>query len=579
MMIKRSMCMALSLALAACQADPTVDEDMQQALKDREPHPSVPAPPAPPPEVNQALLPPLTNQPIAPVARDNRFDIAVKDAAAPDFFMGLVEGSSYNMMVEPGVSGKITLTLKNVTVPEVMEAVRNVYGYEYSYHDGIFEVMPNGLVTRVFPINYLNLKRLGTSRTRVNSGQLTESGNGSSGGGGNSGSNNNNTGNNGGGTVEQMPSTEISTDTDADLWKELQTTLHTLVGEGEGRQVIASPQTGMVIVKASVRELAIVDDFLTRAQLSLQRQVVLEAKILEVTLSDGFQSGINWSRLGSMSGHPLGVGMSNVPLAPDPSASTTNAVTGAIIPQPILPSIPGKFATATTTAASALGGVFAGAYTGTNFDGVIELLQTQGSVQVLSSPRVSTVNNQKAVIKVGSDEFFVTSVSTTTNSTSSGTTSTPNVTLTPFFSGIALDVTPQISEEGDITLHVHPSVNKVVDQEKQFKVFNQDFELPLAFSTSRETDSIVRAKNGQVVVIGGLMQNNAQDTQAGVPGLSKIPLLGYLFKQKQNSTSKTELVILLRPVVPDDGGWDEQVRAIRSRFDELHSPMPEKLLP
>jgi MSHA biogenesis protein MshL len=576
MMIRRSACVALSVLIAACQAQPTVGDDMRAALKEGQP-PSASAPPAPPPEVSQALLPPLKSQPTAPAVRDNRFDIAVKDAAAQDFFMGLVEGSPYNMMVEPGVSGKITLTLKNVTVPEVMEAVRNVYGYEYTYHDGIFEVMPNGLTTRVFPINYLNLKRLGTSRTRVNSGQLTEGANGTSGSSGSSGSNSNNPGGNGGSTVEQMPSTEISTDTDADLWKELQATLHTLVGEGEGRQVIASPQTGMVIVKASARELAIVDDFLSRAQLSLQRQVILEAKILEVTLSDGFQSGINWSRLGSMSGRPLGVGISGVPLTSDPTASTVNSATGAVVPQPILPSNPVKFATA--AASSALGGVFAGAYAGTNFDGVIELLQTQGSVQVLSSPRVSTVNNQKAVIKVGSDEFFVTSISTTNNSTSTGTTSTPNITLTPFFSGIALDVTPQISEEGDITLHVHPSVNKVVDQEKQFKVFNQDFQVPLALSTSRETDSIVRAKNGQVVVIGGLMQNNADNQQAGVPGLSKIPLLGYLFKQKQKSTSKTELVILLRPIVPDDGTWADQMHAIQAQFDELHPPLHEKLLP
>ncbi len=576
MMIKsRSRCVALTLLLTACQAQPPVSDDIHGTLKESEQAQakSAPASAPPPAAVNEALLPPLNNNPSStPTTHEIRFDIAVKDASAADFFMGLVEGSSYNMMVEPGVTGKITLTLKNVTVPEVMEAVRNVYGYEYTYRNGIFEVMPGGLGTRVFAINYLNLKRLGTSRSRVNSGQLVENGNNTNGN-----SNSGNANNNSGGNVEQIPSTEISTDTDADLWKELQATLHTLVGEGDGRQVITSPQTGLVVVKAPARELAMVEDFLTRAQLSLQRQVILEAKILEVTLSDGFQSGINWSRLGSVSGHPLNVGISGVPLTTDPAAATVNSATNAIIPQPILPTNPLKFATA--TAANALGGVFTGAYTGSNFDGVIELLQTQGSVQVLSSPRVSTVNNQKAVIKVGSDEFFVTAISSTNTSNGTSTISTPNVTLTPFFSGIALDVTPQISEQGDITLHVHPSVNKVVDQEKQFTVFNQNFQLPLALSTSRETDSIVRAKNGQVVVIGGLMQNNAQDNQSGTPGLSKIPILGYLFKQKQNSSSKSELVILLRPVVPDDGTWEEQVRGIRSRFDDLRPPLRDKFLP
>jgi MSHA biogenesis protein MshL len=549
----RSLFSVLVLLLAACQANPPVTQDIDKAVRE----PAAPAaimPVTPPPAVNEALLP--TTSKLASAPRENRFDISVKDASAVDFFMGLVEGSSYNMLVQPGVDGKITLSLKNVSVPEVMEAVRNVYGYDYTYRNGIFEVMPGGMATRFFPIDYLNLKRIGMSRSRVNSGQLADS---NSGNNGNSNSNNN-TGNNSS-TITQIPSTEISTDTEADLWAELQAALRGLVGESEGRQVIVSPQTGMVIVRAPSRELAAVDDFLKRAQLSLDRQVILEAKVIEVTLNDGFQSGINWSKLGSINGNPFNVGMSGSPLL---GGST--------------PSVP--FNTIIPTDANPLGGVFTGTYTSANFDGAIELLKTQGSVQVLSSPRVSTVNNQKAVIKVGSDEFFVTAISSNSNTNSSGnTTNTPNVTLTPFFSGIALDVTPQISEQGEITLHVHPSVSKVVDQQKKLKVFDQDFELPLALSTSRETDTIVRAKNGQVVVIGGLMQNTDNDSQAGAPGLSDVPVIGYLFKQKRKTTTKSELVILLRPVVPTDAQWEEQVAKARSRLDEMHPPLNQKVLP
>lgn len=559
-----------TLLLAACQANPPVTQDIDKAV--REPSTPTAAPVAPPPAVNEALLP--ANKPLPALRdsrlQDSRFDISVKDANAQDFFMGLVQDSPYNMLVQPGVDGKITMSLRNVTVPDVMEAVRNVYGYDYNYRNGIFEVMPGGLATRFFPIDYLNLKRVGMSRARVNSGQLAES---NSGQGGSSASNN--TGGNNASNVTQVPSTEINTNTEADLWLELQTALRALVGEGEGRQVIASPQTGMVIVRAPSRELAAVQDFLKRAQLSLDRQVILEAKIIEVTLSDGFQSGINWSKLGSIHGNPFNVGMSSVPLNQDPTAALSNGVQ---LPQAILPNIPSQFSSATD--ANPLGGVFAGTYTSTNFDGAIELLKTQGSVQVLSSPRVSTVNNQKAVIKVGSDEFFVTAISSnsTTNS-AGGTSNTPNVTLTPFFSGIALDVTPQISEHGEITLHVHPSVSQVVDQQKKLKVFNQDFELPLALSTSRETDTIVRAKNGQVVVIGGLMQNKDSDNQAGAPGLSDVPVLGYLFKQKRKSTTKSELVILLRPVVPNDEIWEEQVSKARSRLDDMHPPLEQKAMP
>lgn len=542
-----------ALLFAACQANPPVTQDIDKSM--RESSTPVAAPVTPPSAVNEALLPPA-NKPL-PALHENRFDISVKDASAQDFFMGLVQDSPYNMLVQPGVDGKITLSLKNVSVPEVMEAVRNVYGYDYTYRSGIFEVMPGGLATRFFPIDYINLKRIGQSRVRVNSGQLAQSGN--SNGGGNGSNSSSNTGNSGS-NVSQIPSTEINTDTEANLWLELQTALRAMVGEGEGRQVIVSPQTGMVIVRAPSRELGAVDDFLKRAQLSLDRQVILEAKIIEVTLSDGFQSGINWSKLGSLHGNPLNVGISGASLG------------GAT------PAIP--FGAITPTDANPLGGVFSGTYSSANFDGAIELLKTQGTVQVLSSPRVSTVNNQKAVIKVGSDEFFVTAISSnsTTNS-AGGTSNTPNVTLTPFFSGIALDVTPQISEQGQITLHVHPSVSQVVDQQKKLKVFDQDFELPLALSTSRETDTIVRARNGQVVVIGGLMQNKDNDDEAGAPGLSKIPVLGYLFKQKRNSTTKSELVILLRPIVPNDEIWEEQVSKARTRLDDLHPPLDTKVVP
>lgn len=545
----------MSLLLAACQVNPPVTEDIDKAL--REPSTPSAVPVAPPPAVNAALLPSETNN--SPAARNShfdisRFDISVKDADATDFFMGLVEGTTYNMLVQPGVDGKITMSLKNVSVPEVMEAVRNVYGYDYYYRNGIFEVMPGGMATRFYPIDYLNLKRVGMSRARVNSGQLAESDNG----GGSSGSSNSNGTNSS--NVTQIPSTEINTNTEADLWTELQTSLRILVGEGDGKQVVVSPQTGMVVVRAPSRELSAVDDFLKRAQLSLERQVILEAKIIEVTLDDGFQSGINWSKLGTINGNPFNVGISGTSIG----GVTPTSPLGVIAP----------------TASNPLGGVFAGTYTSTNFDGAIELLKTQGSVQVLSSPRVSTVNNQKAVIKVGSDEFFVTAISSNSNTNSSGnTTNTPNVTLTPFFSGIALDVTPQISEQGQITLHVHPSVTQVTDQQKQLTVFDQQFELPLAYSTSRETDTIVRAKNGQVVVIGGLMQNKDDDREAGAPGLSNIPVLGYLFKQKRKATSKSELVILLRPIVPDDAQWEEQVNKARLRMDDMHPPLKQSIQP
>jgi MSHA biogenesis protein MshL len=197
------------------------------------------------------------------------------------------------------------------------------------------------------------------------------------------------------------------------------------------------------------------------------------------------------------------------------------------------------------------------------------LLETQGSVQVLSSPRISTVNNQKALIKVGQDEFFVTEISNDTTTSSGGTTTNPEVELTPFFSGISLDVTPQISENEDIILHIHPSISEVEDQSKVIAVGDQVFQLPLALSTIRETDSVVYARSGQVVVLGGLMQNRSADSNSGTPLLGKLPVLGHLFAQQRNQTVKSELVILLRPVIMGPNGLPESTERSRERFDKF----------
>lgn len=173
------------------------------------------------------------------------------------------------------------------------------------------------------------------------------------------------------------------------------------------------------------------------------------------------------------------------------------------------------------------------------------------------------------MIKVGSDEFFVTDISSDTN-TGTTTTSSTDITLTPFFSGIALDVTPQIDEYGNITLHIHPTVSEVVDQNKKINAFGVEQSIPVAFSTVRETDSVVHARSGQLVVIGGLMQDNTTKEEAGVPILSKLPGVGALFRHTRSSSKKSELVILLRPqVINNSSDWTSQVDESRERINKM----------
>jgi MSHA biogenesis protein MshL len=504
---------------------------IERALEDARAQVEPPAA-APPESVQNALLPPLG---LGEDSGLSRFDVSVKDMSAREFLLSLVADSPTNLTMDANLTGTVTLTLKGVTIEDVLSALRDVYGYSWERRPYGYHIGASGLQTRIFQLNYLDLKRTGSSQTRVSSGQVSER------------PNRNSVSSTQSSTVTDEASTRgsvsgsmVRTDSEQDFWKEIDQGLVAIVGNAEGRNVVTNPASGVVVVHALPEELREVEHFLTQAENSLNRQVILEAKILEVSLDDGFQSGINWAQVMNQAiiaqtggGSLLSDGVSEIAGA----AGNLNPAIGT------LPS---------GTASSAFGGAFTGALNFHDFTAFIELLETQGKVRTLSSPRISTINNQKAVIKVGTDEFFVTDISTTTV-TSTTTTITPTVTLTPFFSGIALDVTPQISEAGDIVLHIHPSISQVNDQLKTISLGTGNADtnsltLPLARSTIRESDSVVRAHSGQVIVLGGLMQDREVSNQAGTPWFDRIPLAGWLFRQQKDVGSRTELVILLRAV-------------------------------
>ncbi|BBB31515.1 MSHA biogenesis protein MshL [Neptunomonas japonica JAMM 1380] len=476
-------------------------------------------------------LAPLRLDDLAKV-EEERFDVSAQQLSARTFFMGLVEGSPYNMIVHEGISGDISLQLKDVTVAEVMKAVRDVYGYEYKRMGNLYQVLPAVLETQIYQVNYLDVQRDGQSQTSVSAGSVSNAGSSSSGGNSSSSDNDSSSSDSGKGA---LVGTHISTRSKTDFWGGLQTTLLTIIDSDKGQKVVVTPQAGVVVVRAFPSEQQTVREYLEKAELILGRQVVIEAKILEVNLNNGFQAGIDWAAVGQInSKNTVGFGQSAERIInPD-----------------------------------GIGGVFSAALRLNDFTALIDLLGTQGNVQVLSSPRVSTMNNQKAVIKVGSDEFFVTEIESTTT-TGTATTTTPSVELTPFFSGIALDVTPQISAENEIILHIHPSVSEVEDQQKLISVGAEQFNIPLALSSIRESDSVVKAMSGQVIVIGGLMTSGSNDTFAQAPGLGDIPGIGKLFQQRRQGSNKSELVILLRPVIANSAGWQQELQRSLDGFQSL----------
>ena len=498
-----------------------------------------------PAAVQQAVMDAVRDTPASkPVSSEPRFNLTVNNARASEVFMGMVTGTPYSMLVHPDVSGTLTLNLKNVTVPEAMEAVRALYGYDYEVQGKRIIVPSPAVQTRIYQLNALAMQRKGVSDIRVVSGSIQGASSGSSSSGSSS------SGSSGG----SQETSSIQTSTDSKYWEEVTTSLKSLVGTGG--EVVVSPQSGIVIVKAPPASLVMVEKYLRASEIISVRQVMLEAKILEVRLNDGFQAGINWATLQNDGKTAIGVNSLNPGWDnPISQGGTVSQMLSAAIPGPV-------------------GSVFGLAFNDGDFGAVINLIKNQGAVHVLSSPRIATINNQKAVLKVGTDDYFVTEVTGGTAAAVGVPATPPTVVVKPFFSGIALDVTPQIDERDNITLHVRPSVSNVTEKNKTINLGDLGaYVLPLASSAISETDSVVRLKDGQIVAIGGLMGQTFTDTNNSVPFLGDIPYLGRLFGSTGKASEKRELVVLIKTtLIRDNKDWALDIESTQRRFQAYDLP-------
>ncbi|WP_446811013.1 pilus (MSHA type) biogenesis protein MshL [Methylomonas sp. 2BW1-5-20] len=540
---------SLTLLLSACSDTAAI----KTANVDRT-FPALPAPssqpsPTPPTAVTDALIPDFNQTLLGDslTSRPATFNVSVHEVDAREFFMSLVVDSQENMVVHPDVTGRISLELKNVSIPQVLSAVQKVYGYDYSKTDIGYIIYPATLQTKIFKIDRIDLLREGSSNTRVSSGQIS---NGSRRSNlynqANQSSNPNNPNSNA--PNNATSGSWITTSSKTDFWDELQQSLSAVAdvtpaaGNADelhnpqtGTKVVINKQTGIVVVRANPSQMREVEKLISTTQGQIGRQVVIEAKILEIILDDKHQDGVNWANI---------------------MHDAKNAFLSSVNPLPMAASVTSQVFTI---------GVHSG-----DFYAFIELMEGQGKTNILSSPRISTLNNQKAVIKVGQDEYFITDIASNNSLSAATNTVTQDITWTPFFSGIALDVTPQIGDTNNITLHIHPSITRVENQTKKFTINDQPNELPMALNTVRESDSIVHAESGQIIVIGGLMQENREENKQGVSLLSRIPYLGNAFRENQGTGRKSELVILLKPtVISNSQDWTAPIEDSRERMQQL----------
>ena len=569
--------LALGVALlAGCAAErplrmPSVGETIRADLAAVESATPV-KPVAVPARISDALAEPAP--PAVALPPEPRLDLLVSNAQAREVFLAIVADSRYSMLMHPDVAGTLSVTLRGVTVPEALEAIRDVYGYDFKIEGRRITVYAPTLQTRIFTINYPYSQRVGNSDLRVSPGAALQS---SSSGGATSGAAPSTAG-----SSQQGEGSRVTTTSKTDFWAEMTTAVKGLLGSGPGRSVVTSPQAGIMAVNAMPDELRQVDKFLKAAQIAVERQVMLEAKIVEVELRDGYQSGIDWSALKNGGGRTGAMGV----IGGNTTSPITAGVGGATVTSTntlvrgVQSNIPG-FSGGAALLADAISlpaagsGLFGLAFATDGFQAVLGFLETQGDVQILSSPRIATLNNQKAVLKVGAEDFFVTNVSGgTTSSVSKGSTATatmPSITLTPFFSGISLDVTPQIDEGSKVMLHVHPSVTTVTEKAKQIDLGSAgSYVLPLASSSMNETDTLVRIQDGNIVAIGGLMQIEANRQSSGLPGTSSVPLFGTLFGNHANTGRKKEVVVLIKPtIIRTAQDWESQTRRTRAALDEI----------
>lgn len=497
----------------------------QKLLKEQQSRSAVPT------TVQQALLPSLSVPATSEHPLSRRFDVSANAIPAAAFFNSLVQDTSYNIIVSPSVTGNITLHLKDVTIPEVMAAVEATYGYRYKQEAYGYRVYPTTLETRIYRVNYLDIDRSADSTVSVQSGFITQqNNNGGSTASTSNGATTTSSGSNSGSGSGN--SSTITSKSQMDFWEQLKLALIAIIGDKDGHRVLTDSASGMVVLRGTPDELSEARLYLDRVNKIMSREILIQAEILKVTLNKDFDAGIEWSLLGaSQAGN-----VSN--------SSHENTALSAFTP------------------IFTLGGSL------NKLSAAVSLLETQGNVQVLSSPRVTAMNNQKALVKIGQEKYYVTNA---TSSTIAGSTSTTSqgIDMEPFFSGIALAVTPMITGRDGVMMQIHPIISSVSEHKISVTLNNSADEIESAKSDIDESDNMVFAHSGQIIVVSGLRENSTGESLGKTPWLGNIPVIGALFRRTNQTSTRKELVILIKPTIINNGLWVKALKEETKRYQNV----------
>ena len=535
---------ALSILLTVGCATSLPKERMKLPSKTAEP-----AKPQPPPKekLEELMVPQREEVKKVP---EKLYSFFARDSSIQDVLLTFSKESELNIVIDPELSGKVTIDLKRVTLIEALDAILFPLGWTYRIDGKFVKIFRPQTDTRLFTLNYIAAKRSGKrevyASTSTGGGLQTSSLPGQQ------------TALSPGGT--RTGYTDLISVDEMDLWKEIQKGLEAMIFgtaeekekeeppgkekatwtkvDGKGKKLIINKSTGVIMVTDYPLNLNRIAAYLETVEGSSQRQVTIQAKIMEVILSDEFKEGINWKVIQSLPrttnlafGLTDKTGTTGFPGGPNGyfSSTGTPGTTGQTITTP------------GTLKIKPFGGFLAIGAGGVDvvFSDIMQAISDQGDIKVLSSPTISTLNNQKAIIRVGDqDVYFI------TGAVATQTTVTQFIQPMTIDIGILLDVTPQIAEDGTIIMNIHPSIT-----DKTGEKVTPDGKTTFPLLSVRETDTTVRVRDGQTIIIAGLMQERIEEDFTGVPILQSIPVLGGLFRYKTATKRNTELVIMITPTL------------------------------
>jgi len=465
------------------------------------------------------------------------FTVVVNEVPVRELLFALARDASMNVDIHPDIQGNVTLNAVDQTLNQILDRFARQLPIRYEQHGKTLAILPDKPFLRTYQVDYVNVTR--DSAGKISASTLVADGGSTGGGGG------------GGGNTSKS---DISSVSNNHFWDTLEASLEEITNPEDPekvnanaslKRVISNRETGIVMVRATAAQHKQVRRYIDRVLASAKRQVLIEATIVEVTLNDRYQAGINWklfTRQGGLTGAGITLGSD---LATAFTAGASSAVTGLIL-----------------NGSNAQTGS-----TKRNVELSISLLNEFGDTKVLSSPKLIALNNQPAALKVVDNEvYFEVKISTDSNQTT--TTTTFDTDARTVSVGLVMGVTPQISDNGEVTLHVRPTITRV-------REFIDDPAIPVALAQAgitnlnvknsipviqvRESETVMKVGTGQIAVLGGLMQDNVAKDDEAVPGVSEISGVGDLFKFKDRSQTKSELVIFLRPTVINSASVDSDL--------------------